>query len=299
MTKEPNGKACKICERAFLVFRWKPGGDARYKKTEICRTCARLKNVCQTCILDLQFGLPVEVRDKMLPSTEVISLPTQAKNRNLAIERIETQLSEQNESGDGSLAAGYERAATKSTALQRLARKTPFYERNKAHYCSFFARGECNRGSFCPFRHELAPTGDLSQQNIRDRYAGMNDPVARKMMNNTKKSASQKTSIKPSPPDDQSITTIWVGNVPDSTTENDLREIFETVGQIQRISFLKDKCCAFLTYRLRTSAEEAINQFFDSSSLHGETLRLNWSKSKDPSQPQSTSSSQPMTFPTK
>jgi len=28
----------------------------RFKKTEICQTCAKLKNVCQTCIFDLQYG---------------------------------------------------------------------------------------------------------------------------------------------------------------------------------------------------------------------------------------------------
>ena len=28
----------------------------RYKKTEVCQTCAKLKNVCQTCLLDLEYG---------------------------------------------------------------------------------------------------------------------------------------------------------------------------------------------------------------------------------------------------
>jgi hypothetical protein len=28
----------------------------RFKKTEVCQTCAKLKNVCQTCLLDLQYG---------------------------------------------------------------------------------------------------------------------------------------------------------------------------------------------------------------------------------------------------
>jgi hypothetical protein len=39
--------------------------QARYKKTELCHTCARIKNVCQTCVLDLQFGLPVQVPLRM------------------------------------------------------------------------------------------------------------------------------------------------------------------------------------------------------------------------------------------
>jgi pre-mRNA-splicing factor RBM22/SLT11 len=56
-------KECKTCARPFTVFRWKPGADARYKKTEICQTCAKVKNVCQTCLLDLEYHLPVQVRD--------------------------------------------------------------------------------------------------------------------------------------------------------------------------------------------------------------------------------------------
>lgn len=51
-----HGIVWQICERAFTVFRWRPGADARYKKTELCPTCAKLKNVCQTCVLDLDYG---------------------------------------------------------------------------------------------------------------------------------------------------------------------------------------------------------------------------------------------------
>jgi pre-mRNA-splicing factor RBM22/SLT11 len=32
----------------------------------VCQTCAKLKNVCQTCLFDLDFGLPVELRDKFI-----------------------------------------------------------------------------------------------------------------------------------------------------------------------------------------------------------------------------------------
>jgi len=43
-----------------------PGQGSRYKKTEVCTVCAKAKNVCQTCLLDLQFGLPTQVRDTVL-----------------------------------------------------------------------------------------------------------------------------------------------------------------------------------------------------------------------------------------
>ena len=65
----------------------------RYKKTEICQTCAKVKNVCQTCsalifffrqifqqshfyffllVLDLQYGLPVQVRDEILEVKDTV-----------------------------------------------------------------------------------------------------------------------------------------------------------------------------------------------------------------------------------
>lgn len=36
--------------------------------------------------------------------------------------------------------------------LKGLARTDPFYKRNRPHICSFYVKGECNRGDECPFR---------------------------------------------------------------------------------------------------------------------------------------------------
>ena len=81
MTKSEFARECKVCQRPFTVFRWKPGSNARYKKTEICQTCAKVKNVCQTCIFDLDFGMPVELRDKFIPKNEVVEMPKDVANR--------------------------------------------------------------------------------------------------------------------------------------------------------------------------------------------------------------------------
>ncbi|KAI8813805.1 hypothetical protein BJ742DRAFT_787510 [Cladochytrium replicatum] len=48
-------KECKICGQPFTVFKWSPGQGMRFKKTEICQTCAKIKNVCPTCVLNLEY----------------------------------------------------------------------------------------------------------------------------------------------------------------------------------------------------------------------------------------------------
>ena len=55
--KDKFGGECRTCERPFTTFRWCPGRGMRYKRTEVCQTCAKVKNICQTCLLDLEYGL--------------------------------------------------------------------------------------------------------------------------------------------------------------------------------------------------------------------------------------------------
>ena len=89
MTKQEHGKKCKICETPFTVFAWQAGTKGRLKKVEICRSCAQAKNVCQVCIYDLQYGLPVKVRDKILreagksdgSNTAALAVPQSMANR--------------------------------------------------------------------------------------------------------------------------------------------------------------------------------------------------------------------------
>lgn len=67
-SKQEFARECGTCARPFTVFRWNPGqsSGSRFKQTVICQTCAKIKNVCQTCILDLEYHLPTQVRDTAL-----------------------------------------------------------------------------------------------------------------------------------------------------------------------------------------------------------------------------------------
>ena len=95
----------------------------------------------------------------------------------------------------------------------------PYYKRNWPHLCSFWVKGECKRGEECPYKHEKPtdPDDSLADQNIKDRYYGINDPVADKLL----KRASTRPRL--DPPEDKTITTLYVGGLGDTITETDLR----------------------------------------------------------------------------
>ncbi|KAK9158984.1 hypothetical protein Scep_005558 [Stephania cephalantha] len=156
---------------------WRPGRDARFKKTEVCQTCSKLKNVCQVCLLDLEYGLPVQVRDTALAINSNDAIPKSDVNREYFAEEHDRRAR-----AGIDYESSYGKVRANDTIL-KLQRTTPYYKRNRAHVCSFYVRGECTRGAECPYRHEMPITGELSQQNIKDRYYGVNDPVALKLLN--------------------------------------------------------------------------------------------------------------------
>lgn len=166
----------KVCARPFPSFKWKAGVDGRFKKTEICLICAKLKNVCQTCLLDLEFGLPVQIRDAALPEDMKIDIPESEGNRNYFNQIAEKKVKE------GMLPYG--KTAYTNNIINVLARKTENYMRNRSHVCSFWMKGSCNRGEKCPYRHELPDDDDENKQkqDIKDRYFGKNDPVAQRLL---------------------------------------------------------------------------------------------------------------------
>lgn len=269
MTKERFGKECKICSRPFTVFRWCPGGRMRFKKTEVCQTCSKLKNVCQTCLLDLDFGLPVQVRDNALTLRD--EMPKSDVNKEYYSQNMERAVgdSEPNQPY-GALA----KAQSPSDVLMKLARTTPYYKRNRPHICSFWVKGECKRGEECPYRHEKPtdPDDPLADQNIKDRYYGINDPVADKLM---RRAAAMP---KLEPPEDMSITTLYVGNLGEKLTEKDLRDHFYQYGEVRSITMLGRQQCAFVQFTTRTSAELAAEKTFNKLILAGRRLVIKWGR---------------------
>ena len=195
-SKQEYGRSCGTCARPFTVFRWNPGQGARFKTTVICQTCAKIKNICQTCLLDLEYGLPTQVRDTALGYKH--EAPTSDINREYYAQNMEAKMEDGGDGAKSGLDVNKSAAAGREM-LKQLARTDPYYKRNRPHVCSFFVKGECNRGTECPYRHEKPADDALAHQNIQDRYHGRSDPVARKILSAHAEAQGLK------PPEDESI----------------------------------------------------------------------------------------------
>ncbi|XP_059202927.1 pre-mRNA-splicing factor RBM22 isoform X2 [Centropristis striata] len=271
MTKEKYGKECKICARPFTVFRWCPGTRMRFKKTEVCQTCSKMKNVCQTCLLDLEYGLPIQVRDTGLSVKDEV--PKSDVNKEYYTQNMEREIA----NSDGTRPVGQlGKAPSSSDMLLKLARTTPYYKRNRPHICSFWVKGECKRGEECPYRHEKPtdPDDPLADQNIKDRYYGINDPVADKLL----KRAS--TMPRLDPPDDKSITTLYIGGLGDTVTDGDLKSHFYQFGEIRTITIVQRQQCAFIQFATRQAAEMAAEKSFNKLIINGRRLTVKWGRSQ-------------------
>lgn len=156
MMKLPNARQCKISNRPYTAYRFKPGGkNTRYKETVICKEVALAKNICQICLFDMDYQLPVQVRDELLGVTQGGDLDAadvpksdvnneyywEGKRREIANLTQDTMaLRNASESNDQKILS--------------VARNQPYYERNRAKLCSFWCKGKCTRVNWgdCPYR---------------------------------------------------------------------------------------------------------------------------------------------------
>lgn len=279
MTKEPVGKKCQVCETPFTVFAWQAGTKGRLKRVEICRSCAQAKNVCQVCIYDLQYGLPVKVRDRILKeygsSGAVTAVPQSMANRSWFKAQQERALAQGvNQVGDANALA--------VAKLEEMANMEPRYERNMAKLCSFFARGECNRGANCPFRHEMPRDRNdpMVKQNTKNRFYGTSDPVANKILGRQRRREEEEQK-EDADGYDKARATLYLrfqGDPPYPTlTESSIRDQFYSFGEIVSVRFQADKGQAFVEYTQPEACELAIASM-NRKSLLERNIQVKWAR---------------------
>ncbi|KAK1378972.1 polyadenylate-binding protein RBP45-like [Heracleum sosnowskyi] len=85
--------------------------------------------------------------------------------------------------------------------------------------------------------------------------------------------------------DDPNNTTVFVGGLDSSVSEEYLTEVFSTCGQVVHVKIPVGKRCGFVQYADRACAEEALNRL-NGSQLGGQSVRLSWGRTPSNRQPQ-------------
>jgi pre-mRNA-splicing factor RBM22/SLT11 len=82
------------------------------------------------------------------------------------------------------------------------------------------------------------------------------------------------------PPEDKTITTVYVGLGGSNITEKDLRDHFYQFGELRSVTVVGKQNCAFVTYTDREAAELAVERSFQKLVIHGQKLSIRWGRSQ-------------------
>lgn len=251
MTREGFGAECKICTRPFTVFRWQPAKGVKPKRTEICGSCARLKNCCQTCILDLQFGLPLAIRDAALKMIK--NGPTSDINREYHAQN-EAQLLKAGESGYDD--ERVERAA--HDLLRKLAKSEPYFRRSRPQIDEKEAR------------QLLQKSKDIAVDNGE-----------RSLLETVVQGRKGKIQISSdmTPPADKSISSLFLLGVDDDLPEYKIKAHFAQFGPLKSVVCSHRARCAFVNFKTRAAAELAAESCRGGELvIEVHPLKVQWSK---------------------
>ena len=268
MLKSDHGLECKICTRPFTVFTWKPDRTSRSKRTNICLTCARTRNCCQSCLLDLSFGLPIVVRDAALKLAG--SAPNSSINREYHAQNNERAIE------DGVGLEEYEKQDEKGRELLRkLANSEPYYKKQRR----LDASGEGEKGSSTP-ADGTEPRRGVGPVRALDSKAGRGRGGARGV-----RAFPGIAQLPPQPrdwepPRDKNITSLFVTGIEDDLPEHAVRTFFTPFGLLRSVVCSHRSHCAFINYTTRESAEAAADYCQGRAVVQGVPLRVTWGKPK-------------------
>ncbi|KAK0388321.1 hypothetical protein NLU13_4566 [Sarocladium strictum] len=281
MLKEDHGAECKMCTRPYTVFSWSANrAQGRKRSTNICLTCARLKNCCQCCMLDLSFGLPIAVRDAALkmvapgPQSE-INREYFAQNNEKAIE-------------DGTVGTEeYEKTDEKARELlRRLANSKPYFRKGRNVDEAEAAEADAAGGNPAVGAGVGGP-GPIRTRDSRAAHAAGARPGGARggrggkgrvgLLGAAPAPPSPKDWL---PPDDKNIMSLFVTGVEDDLPEYKLRDFFKEHGKIKSLVCSHMSHCAFINYETRAAAEKAAAACQGRAVIAGCPLRIRWGQPK-------------------
>ncbi|PSR93993.1 putative pre-mRNA splicing protein [Coniella lustricola] len=285
MLKEDYGAECKLCSRPFTIFSWSADrAHGRKKRTSICLTCARLKNCCQSCMLDLSFGLPIVVRDAALKM--VAPGPQSEINREFFAQNNEKAIEE----GRGGVEE-YEKTDEKARELLRkLAQSKPYFRKGRTLDDEGRPTGESSRSA--PGGNVAVGAGLGGAGPIRSRDSRAATAAGARPGGGGGRSGGPRKGAFPSaaqlppgpkdwqPPADKNIMSLFVTGIEDDLPEHKIRDFFKTFGKIKSLVCSHMSHCAFVNYETREAAERASEECKGRAVIAGCPLRVRWSQPK-------------------
>lgn len=257
-------RQCRVCDRSFDAFHWKPKST-----TEICPTCSKLKGCCQVCLMDMNYLLPVQVVQSVMQIEN--DLPTTEVNKQYFLEQLRNQLKK----------GAYYRpkpSVVQDKLLKDLSKthKHKLYNR-KANICTFWARNKCTRGDECPYLHETVSLDDNTdgKKIYRNRYFGIDDPLAAKILGKMNEADSLEL------PEDVSIATLLLENLPININENTLIELMNRYGDVKNVIINIKKRAAFVNFKDRKSAETAASKTYNQLIIEDKPVLVQWAQKKN------------------
>jgi pre-mRNA-splicing factor RBM22/SLT11 len=284
MLKEDYGAECKLCTRPFTIFRWKADRTARQKKTGICLTCARLKNCCQCCMLDLSFGLPITIRDAALKM--VAPGPQSEVNREYFAQNNEREIEE------GRGLEGYDKTDEKARdLLRRLASSEPYYKKQRRLEAEeaegaqkLLEGGESSVGGHTP---GPIRTSDTKKSAYGSPYGSRGSTPAGRggRTGGPRKACPSAAALPPrpediTPPADPNIVSLFIAGIEDDLPEHALREHFAKFGALRSVVCSHRAHCGYVNYMDRASAEAAAAACQGRAIVKGVPLRVQWGQPK-------------------
>lgn len=76
----------------------------------------------------------------------------------------------------------------------------------------------------------------------------------------------------------RTITSLYIGGVTTEITEDDIRDVFYTYGEISSVRKVASRFCAFVTFTERSAAEKAAEALHGKLIIKGIRLRLMWGR---------------------
>ncbi|KAL2276402.1 hypothetical protein FJTKL_00916 [Diaporthe vaccinii] len=286
LPENPYAAKCKLCTRPFTVFQWSADrAHGRKKRTNVCLTCARLKNCCQCCMLDLSFGLPIIVRDAALKM--VAPGPQSEINREFFAQNNEKAIEE----GRGGVKE-YEKTDEKARELlRRLAQSKPYFRKGRTVDEEGNATGESSKaagsatGGNPAVGAGLGGAGPIRSRDSRAAGTMGAGPQGGRSGGPRKGAFPSVAQLPPGPndwkpPAEKNITSLFITGIEDDLLEHKIRDFFKAHRKIKSLVCSHISHCAFINYETREGAERASEACQGKAVIAGCPLRVRWSQPK-------------------